>query len=551
MRRLLVKRFESSFGAFQHSLQNFLNIHNKVLQFIEKTGKYILKRDLLEKIYELEPEEIEKELQEFVNNLETLETEKSSYNKVYEIEKFRFRENFLEDIKNDITLFEGLLEEINRLELTNNDPKATEIAKKIPEMIETHDKTEPPRKVVIFTEYIDTANHLEQQLKTLLPNKYKTRILKIIGKLSDERYDALLKNFDASLNPSDQENQYDILITTDRLSEGFNLNRAGAVVNYDIPWNPTRVIQRVGRINRISKKVFNSLYIYNFFPTEQGAEFVRSKQIAQQKMFLIHNALGEDAKIFEPDEEPNPSKLYTKLNTNPDEIEPESTYTTIKKEFSEIKNRDPEVIERIAKLPPRIKSAKIYHENNLFVFVRKGRSIFVRVKNYDEQKTKELPFEEALDYIRCKPEEKRTPFSDKFWENYKEIRQNLQSIIESSSRLWQEAKNSIETILKTLPEELNSYKTFLEMLREDIVYYRTLSDYTVRRIRDLQLDKQSEYREFKKVVDDLRKELGENYLDPIRESDLAIKPEVIITIENIKSANEQEVSQWVKSWRNI
>jgi len=57
------------------------------------------------------------------------------------------------------------------------------------------------------------------------------------------------------------------------------------VINYDIPWNPVRVIQRVGRINRISKKVFDELYIVNFFPTEKGAELVKSREIASNKMF--------------------------------------------------------------------------------------------------------------------------------------------------------------------------------------------------------------------------------------------------------------------------
>lgn len=545
MRRLLVKRFESSFGAFQKSVQNFRDIHTKVLKFIEKTGKYILDRKLLEKIYDSEPEEIEEELQKFANEIETLENKKSPFYKIYTIENFQFKDDFLRSICQDIKLFEDLLKEINLLDLTNNDPKAKETAKEIPELMENHEKTDPRRKIVIFTEYIDTANHLEQQLKTLLPREYKNRILKVIGKLSNERYDTLLKNFDASLDPCDQEDKYDILLTTDRLSEGFNLNRAGAVINYDIPWNPTRVIQRVGRINRISKKVFNSLYIYNFFPSEQGAELVRSREIAQQKMFLIHNALGEDSKIFEPDEEPTASKLYTKVMTNPDEMEPESAYTTIKKEFSKIKAKHPEVIERIAKLPPRIKSAKIYHENNLFVFVRKGRSIFVRVKNYDKQGPEDLPFEKAIEHIKCESHEKRVLFSNKFWDNYNEIRKNLETLSESEkeNRTWQEAKNNIATILENLPEELNSYRPFLETLREDIINYRTLSDYTIRRIRNLQLDDNNQYKEFKKVVDNLRKDLGENYLKPIRESEQAIKPEVIIAIENIKSAYEQEMSQ--------
>ncbi len=62
-----------------------------------------------------------------------------------------------------------------------------------------------------------------------------------------------------------------------------------------------------------------SFQIYNFFPTEQGSDVVKSRQIASQKMFLIHNTLGEDCKIFEIDETPAPAELYKRINTNPEE----------------------------------------------------------------------------------------------------------------------------------------------------------------------------------------------------------------------------------------
>lgn len=107
------------------------------------------------------------------------------------------------------------------------------------------------------------------------------------------------------------------------------LNRAGMVINYDIPWNPVRVIQRLGRINRISKKVFDKLYIMNFFPTEKRPSTSVQKEIAQNKMFMIHNTLGEDSKIFDIDEEPSPAGLYQKLTQNPETGDEESFYTKI------------------------------------------------------------------------------------------------------------------------------------------------------------------------------------------------------------------------------
>jgi len=171
----------------------------------------------------------------------------------------------------------------------------------------------------------------------------------------------IYENFDASY--PEQENQYHILLTTDILSEGFNLNRAGLIVNYDIPWNPVRVIQRVGRINRISKKVFDKLYIINFFPTVKGAELVKSREIASNKMFLIHNTLGEDSKIFDVDEEPTPAKLFEKIQQNPDKEEEAGFYTTVLQKFLEVKESNPDLIRSLDKFPPRVKVAKKYNEN--------------------------------------------------------------------------------------------------------------------------------------------------------------------------------------------
>src|SRR5690606_36759927 len=108
-----------------------------------------------------------------------------------------------------------------------------------------------------------------KHLKTFFEKEFKNEVLIVHGNLGKQKAEELLNNFDASRSKHKQKDDYSILLTSDVLSEGQNLNSAGAIINYDIPWNPTRVIQRVGRINRIGKKVFNSLRIYNFLPTEQ------------------------------------------------------------------------------------------------------------------------------------------------------------------------------------------------------------------------------------------------------------------------------------------
>src|SRR5699024_9573785 len=111
-------------------------------------------------------------------------------------------------------------------------------------------------------------------------------------------------------------------------------------------------------------KVFDELFIYNFFPSETGADFVKSREIAEQKMFMIHNALGEDARIFDPEETPTPSGLYTRINENPEDEGEVNILTKVRNAYDEIAKNHPEVIERIQKLPNRVKTAKKYDSTN-------------------------------------------------------------------------------------------------------------------------------------------------------------------------------------------
>ncbi len=529
MRRLLVKRFESSFGAFEKSIENFETVTKHCQEFINKTGKFILDRDLLEKIYTLEIDDIEKELQEYAQRITKGEYPKNR--EIYEIDEFKYKEEFLGDIESDIELFENILRILNELDLVGNDPKLKCLINKVKAWRET----EPQRKIVIFSEYLDTINYLKEPLRS----DFKNRVLVVEGNLSKNKIEEINRNFDASYSIEKQKNDYDILLCTDKISEGFNLSRAGLVINYDIPWNPVRVIQRVGRINRIGKKVFDEIYIANFFPTERGAELVKSREIAAQKMFLIHNALGEDAKIFDIDEEPTPSDLYQRIQLNPDKIESESFYTRVLNEFEEIKKNNPEVINKIKDCPPRIKVAKRSDRDELLVFIR-TRKLYIQKIDYDlKQNAKQVKpqpviLEDVLDRIRCAKDEQTIELSDEFWGNYeivKALREERIPMPEQS--LEQRAFNKIQTLISLNKEELIPFKDFLRMLREDIVDYGTLSDYTLRRITNLKHN-ESELKETIRELEKLRVELGENYLIKEKEQSKSLYKEIIIAIENRK-----------------
>jgi superfamily II DNA/RNA helicase len=346
----------------------------------------------------------------------------------------------------------------------------------------------------------------------------------------------VLKNFDASQKK--QENNFSILIGTDKISEGFNLSRSGAVVNYDIPWNPTRVIQRVGRINRIGQKVFENLYIYNFFPTIQGSEYVKNRDIAQAKMFMIHSTLGEDSKIFSPDEKPSPAGLFTKLQQNPEASEAESFITTIRRLYYDIKIKHPEILEKIKKLPARIKVAKRYKENDLLVFIRKGRPLFVRGMINEEKEARDLNIEEVLERIKSTPDEKSIPRSDQFWENY-ENSKIVEQRVQNSSQMAIETKsfNNLNSLLQNIEkfdENVQDFAPFVRTLLDDLTDYQTLSTFTLRRLADLPTIENS--KDNSKVIldtlNELKNNLGFDYLDKIKSATKLNTQEVVIAIEN-------------------
>ncbi|OGG20725.1 helicase [Candidatus Gottesmanbacteria bacterium RIFCSPHIGHO2_02_FULL_40_13] len=531
MRRLLVKRFESSFGSFEQSIKNFKQATKNALTFISKPPhKYILDRSLLEKIYQLDEEEIEKYLAEFQEKLSTGNYPKN--NRVYSLDKFAYRDEFLADIKSDLTLFQDILDELSKLDLVHNDPKSDCLVLRIKdELSKKPGKDEPKRKIIIFSEYTDTINHL----KTILEKQFGKRMLVVAGDLPTQKILEINKNFDAA--EEKQDNDFDILLSTDRISEGFNLNRAGMVVNYDIPWNPVRVIQRVGRINRISKKVYDKLYIVNFFPTEKGSELVKSREIASNKMFLIHNTLGEDAKIFDIDEEPTPAGLFERVQRNPDKLEKESFYTKVLNTYLEIKRKHPQLIEELKNYPPRIKVAKKFPEDELLVFLKKGR-LYVYLAKYgsDNELVRESTFEEVFDQVACTKNETPRSLNDSFWEYYEQIK-NYKSHINpsvSEQSLEQKALNNLKSLIDKPWDALIPYLDFLRTLREDILDFGTLSDYTLRRISNLENSNDDKQRKTILEIVKLKSELGEDYLEKekLRQKDL--KKEIIVAIENQK-----------------
>jgi superfamily II DNA or RNA helicase len=357
MRRLLVRRFESSVGAFKISLRNMINSSEEMLGWYQNLKEVpIYKKGSLpetEDLYEMDDAQREELLSKFEGK------------GLIRIPASELQPEFEDHLKKDISLLKGIQQEWSE---NNNDPKYEFLKYKISESI-SKDKN---RKIIIFTEFSDTANYIYQKLSA---EGFK-RIYKYSSEdATDENKRIIRANFDAGLEKEKQSDDFDVIIATDAISEGFNLHRAGTVINYDIPYNPTRVIQRVGRINRINKKVFEELYIYNFFPTATGESETRTKAISTLKMDLIHTLLGEDTKTLTSEEDLKNyfAKQYNEENQKNESLSWDAPY---KNTWLKIKD-DPEIMKKLSEIPHRSRIARKTGKPGVVAFAKKsGNFVF-------------------------------------------------------------------------------------------------------------------------------------------------------------------------------
>lgn len=528
IRRLLVRRFESSFGAFAKTLENLIRVHRSVRRLAIPAplgkGLIVLDRTLMDKLLNMEnasDEEVSEILQRQEELLMPNELEKNQKNlQIFRVSKDfddAGREQFNADLWSDIQLLEKVKAEVEKLDLIANDPKALKLIDEIENVLSgTHPEIlsipeEPQRKIIVFSEFGDTVNHLKGYLDRKFPNQVLT-----VRSLSKGMAKTVRRNFDGSCNPGLQQDQHKILLATDKMSEGLNLNRAGLVINYDIPWNPTRVIQRVGRINRIGTKIFNDLYLFNFFPTEQGKDQHNVRQIATNKMFMIHASIGEDAKIFDTDEEPTPAGLFEKLSKNPEDLEEESFLTQAKREWSEIQENHPEIIEKITKLPGRVKTMQKKDPKSVYMFARKGMTLFAmqHQTEHDEDQLIHLSLHDAIDLIRCQFDTKQSQnFSKNFWQSYTALQNSMSARHHASHpgarSLITKARNVLVTAIGN-----GTGGDFTKVLLDDLQNCGTLADRTLRKI----IDASKNQKNFEKVINQLETQMGQGYLDGIKTS---------------------------------
>jgi superfamily II DNA or RNA helicase/HKD family nuclease len=516
IKRLLVMRFESSKKAFKTTLDSILSSYENMKKWWEKGYVPIKKQGYL-------PDPDEAEIENTLNEINSLDKEPIDIDnikkKAIPIPKDLFNDDFIKVVENDIELLSDIKQKwFPTDEEIGFDPKFKEVKAQIDNLL----KQDKKRKIVVFSYFADTADYV----KSLLQQDGYRVLLYTGGAVKADR-NVVRENFDASYaKPKDD---YDIIVATDALSEGFNLNRAGVVINYDIPYNPTRVVQRIGRINRINKKIFDNIYIFNFFPTDIGEQNTLIKGISTLKMLLINNIVGSDTKTLTQNE-----TLQSYFKKRYDEADSEAGEKSWDNEFKNIFNsvkHNTDLLNEVKQIPER---ARIIRKNNkncvAISFAKRGNNSLFAIAAPSSDVAEIVPAEKVLSLFKASQKEDGYEFDEELDKKFSVLRDEILKPypkIKLDQRTGK-AIDKLEQLLAIYPTE----KDYITDLLEVIKTYDDLSDGELKYLANLAIKKNN----LKEIIDELKQRIPEHYIIQIKEKADSIdaQTEVIMFTEDLR-----------------
>ena len=370
IRTLLLKRFESSAKAFEASCEDLLL---KLLYFVRlHSPKYAARweaqhADLMARVREHlrvrgmggdeEEEELDEDIipEEFKKKIEKLDGEE--YN-VAEI---------VMETGLDMDQLAQFLDELRDFDPAHDDKLQTLI-----QLLQT-DPMLQAHKVLIFTEYVDTARYLERQLRAAGIGP-----LDEVDSLSKRNRSDIIRAFSPYYNESSSAElaaegvtETRVLISTDVLSEGLNLQDATCIINYDLHWNPVRLMQRIGRVDRRLDpeiearmiadhpelaEVRGTVHLWNFLPPDELNRILSLYERVTHKALRISKTFGiEGRKLLTPEDDYDALKEFNQAyeGTTTSTEEMHLTYQQLLQDY-------PGLAERVENMPLRVFSGKAF-----------------------------------------------------------------------------------------------------------------------------------------------------------------------------------------------
>ncbi len=298
---LLLKMFESSVEAVKSSLKNKIRLYEHIISVAER-GRMVRVRDLNRIIAKGnhimnradtlggggdDEDDVcgDFDMDEFVlEQLKDVETEEAGAS--YDMERFRG------DLKSDLSILEGLRDEVGRV---TADKKLEAVRDAI---LGENALGSESRKILIFTEYISTARYLLRELRTMFPD---SAVECITGDTKSATRSRHIERFAPAANLPDDRmmegDEIDILISTEVLAEGQNLQDCNYVINYDLPWNPMRIVQRIGRVDRLGSG-YDVIHSRACYPDRELDDILKLMGKLLDKINTVNTVIGLDAELL-------------------------------------------------------------------------------------------------------------------------------------------------------------------------------------------------------------------------------------------------------------
>ena len=405
MQILLVKRLESSFTAFTASLRNLRRYTDNMIKMWNNNTIFVCPQIDVNKELDIDAktvkrgrkvtfEECVKDIRANIQRLTEDGKNEKRQNAEYRREDFEL--DYIDKLQEDYKFIADLYD---RWTANTEDPKFDEFKEQLkPQLFNPHTNT--AGKLVIFSEAIDTVEALRRAVK-----KKGYNPLVITAANRSEMEQTIRENFDANYD-GEWKNDYQVIITTDVLAEGINLHRANVILNYDTPWNSTKLMQRIGRVNRIGSKE-PAVYVYNFMPSAQGDAEIQLVRKAHTKLQSFHTLFGEDSKIFSDDETVAHYALHEAVNGQ------ESPMEKYVFELKQFKEANPERYTQIEQATEGWAIASQTNGNAYFlVKASQSAGLSIKVKYGEETKAEIISTTEMIETIRVSPATPTVPLPD-------------------------------------------------------------------------------------------------------------------------------------------
>ncbi|MCD6394977.1 MAG: helicase [Planctomycetes bacterium] len=356
IRTMLFKRFESSVYAFRTTVKRMIKTHELFLKSIERGFVPAGEKadDFLGRHGKFDEVEL----------LDALQAVSGKYS----LDDFE-SEKLIKCIKADLDLLNDMYQQVKRI-TPDKDDKLQQIIRQL---------SEPPvsnGKCLIFTQFADTAQYLYENLN---PQDEHKDVDFIYG--SDKSKSRIVGRFAPKANPEFQFKGTEVeirwLVATDVLAEGLNMQDCDIVLNYELHWNPVRLIQRFGRIDRIGSE-HELIWGLSFLPETELEKTLGIKRILQRRIQEIHDTIGEDSAILDDSERLNPDAMYAIYAPKDNQMSlfPEDDEFVDLNEAEELlrtmASDNPEEFERIVNLRDGIRSSFHNANKGMYVFCEQG-----------------------------------------------------------------------------------------------------------------------------------------------------------------------------------